>query len=66
MRFRSALLRAMRTWRAGRIGLDEADRLVAGERTGQASPGREQAIVAALAVERRTQPISRLSVSSPL
>jgi len=36
MRLTDALLRAMRTWRAGRAGQDEADRLVAGDRS---SPG---------------------------
>ena len=39
MPFGNALLRAMRTWRAGRAGQDEADRLVAGDRAGPGHPG---------------------------
>jgi len=39
MRPGNALLRAMRMWRAGRTGQDEADRLVAGDRSGPGQPG---------------------------
>jgi hypothetical protein len=39
MPFGNALLHAMRTWRAGRAGQDEADRLVAGGRSGPGLPG---------------------------
>ena len=49
MRFRNALLGAMRTWRTHRIGLHEADRLVAGGRTGPGSPGLEHLLDAARA-----------------
>jgi hypothetical protein len=35
----AALLRAMRTWRIRRRGLDEADRLVAGDPAGPGNPG---------------------------
>jgi len=39
MRLGDALLGAMRTWRAGRTGQDETDRLVAGGRSGPGDPG---------------------------
>jgi len=39
MRLADALLHAMRTWRAGRSGQDEADRLVAGGRSGPGDAG---------------------------
>jgi hypothetical protein len=39
MRLGNALLGAMRKWRADRIGLSEADRWVAGDRTDLGSPG---------------------------
>ena len=49
MLFANALLRAMRSWRAHRIGLLEADRLVAGDRSGQGDSGLENLLDAARA-----------------
>ena len=47
MRLPHALLGAMRTWRADRAGLTEADRMVAGDRSGLGHPGLEYLLDAA-------------------
>ncbi|MET0493479.1 MAG: hypothetical protein ABW000_10160 [Actinoplanes sp.] len=47
MRLPHALLGAMRTWRADRAGLTEADRMVAGDRSGLGNPGLEYLLDAA-------------------
>jgi hypothetical protein len=49
MRLLDALLDAMRTRRARRLGLDEADRLVAGDRAGPGTPGLDHLLDAARA-----------------